>query len=133
HLGGSYQRPLIEGTVTVDEGTLFVEEFSRSAGVVDLSDPRLFTQGLAVDTTVFMTQPILADVRNPFLDNLRLDVDLSVPRNMWLRSTTMNVEMGGELLVRYDRSAGDLVLVGELLALRGTYLVLGRTFEVDEG
>lgn len=130
---GTYQRPLTEGTLTVDEGLLQVEEFSRAAGVVDLSDPRLFSQGLAVDTTVFMSQRILADIRNPFLDNLRLNVDLSVPRNTWLRSNEMNVEMGGDLLVRYDRSAGDLVLVGELQALRGTYLVLGRTFEVDEG
>jgi hypothetical protein len=132
-LTGTYQRPLVEGALTVDQGTLRVDEFSRAAGVVDLSDPRLFGAGLAVDTTVFMSQPILAEVRNPFLDNLRLDVDMSVPRNTWLRSNDMNVEMGGQLLVRYDRSAGDLVLVGELQALRGTYLVLGRTFEVDDG
>jgi len=132
-LRGTYQRPLAEGTLTVDEGVLQVDEFSRAAGVVDLTDPRLFGPGLAVDTTVFMSQPIFAEVRNPFLDNLRMNVALSVPRNTWLRSTDMNVEMGGELLVRYDRSASDLVLIGELQALRGTYLVLGRTFEVDEG
>ncbi|MDZ7780669.1 MAG: translocation/assembly module TamB domain-containing protein [Gemmatimonadota bacterium] len=132
-LSGTYQRPLAEGAVTVDEGTLQVDEFSRAAGVVDLTDPRLFGQGLAVDTTVFMSQPILSDVRNPFLDNLRVDVELSVPRDTWLRSNDMNVEMGGDLLVRYDRNAGDLVLIGELQALRGTYLVLGRTFDVDEG
>lgn len=132
-LSGTYQRPLAEGALTVDEGTLQVDEFSRAAGVVDLTDPRLFGQGLAVDTTVFMSQPILSEVRNPFLDNLRVDVELSVPRNTWLRSNDMNVEMGGDLLVRYDRNAGDLVLIGELQALRGTYLVLGRTFDVEEG
>ncbi|MEX2468032.1 MAG: translocation/assembly module TamB domain-containing protein [Gemmatimonadota bacterium] len=132
-LTGTYQRPLAEGEVTVDEGTLLVDEFSRAAGVIDLADPRLFGQGLAVDTTVFMSQPILAEVRNPFFDNLRMNVQLSVPRNTWLRSNVMNVEMGGDLLVRYDRNAGDLVLIGELQALRGTYVVLGRTFEVIEG
>jgi autotransporter translocation and assembly factor TamB len=132
-LTGSYRRPFAEGAVTVDEGTLLVDEFARAAGVIDLSDPRLFGQGLQVDTTVFMSQPILAEVQNPFLDNLRMDVQLAVPRNTWLRSNAMNVEMGGDLLVRYDRNAGDLVLIGELEALRGTYLVLGRTFEVDEG
>jgi autotransporter translocation and assembly factor TamB len=86
-----------------------------------------------VDTTVFVTQPILADLRNPFLDNLRVDIDLSVPRNLWLRSREMSVEMGGELIVRYDRAVGDLVMVGDLQALRGSYQVLGRTFEVDGG
>ena len=45
---------------------------------------------------------------------------MAVPRNMWLRSNDMNVEMGGELLVRYDRREGDLVLIGDLQALRGS-------------
>jgi hypothetical protein len=130
---GEYRLPVAEGALRVDEGTLFVDEFARAAAVVDLRDPTLFAGGFAVDTTVFVTQPILAGLRNPFLDNLRVDIDLSVPRNLWLRSDAMNVEMGGDLLVRYDRAVNDLVMVGDLQALRGSYRVLGRTFEVDGG
>jgi translocation and assembly module TamB len=132
-VSGEYELPFAEGSLRVEEGTLYVDEFVRNAAVVDLRDPSLFTDGFAVDTTVFVTQPILADLRNPFLDNLRVDIDLSVPRNLWLRSREMNVEMGGDLIVRYDRAVGDLVLVGDLQALRGSYQVLGRTFEVDGG
>jgi hypothetical protein len=132
-LGGSYRLPVAEGTLRVDGGTLFVEEFARAATVIDLTDPLLLSDGFAVDTTVFVSQPLLAGLRNPFLDNLRVGIDLSVPRDVWLRSRDMNVEMGGDLLVRYDRALGDLVLVGELQALRGSYLVLGRTFEVTGG
>ena len=130
---GRYRVPVAEGALVVDEGTLFVEEFARSSGIVDLRDPLLYADGLTVDTTVFVSQPLIAGLRNPFLDNLRVDIGMAVPRNMWLRSNDMNVEMGGELLVRYDRREGDLVLIGELQALRGSYLVLGRTFEVDGG
>jgi translocation and assembly module TamB len=130
---GTYQRPAAEGQLTVDQGTLFVEEFQRSADIVDLRDPTLFADGFAVDTTVFVSQPILASLRNPFLDNLSVDIDLSVPRDLWIRSDEMNVEIGGELIVRYDRREGDLVMVGDLQALRGSYLVFGRTFEVDGG
>ncbi|MBM4185388.1 MAG: hypothetical protein FJ207_14420, partial [Gemmatimonadetes bacterium] len=130
---GEFRLPVAEGALRVDEGTLFVDEFARAASVVDLRDPTLFSEGFAVDTTVFVSQPILASLRNPFLDNLRVDIDLSVPRNLWLRSTEMNVEIGGELLVRYDRAENDLVMVGDLQALRGSYQVLGRTFEVDGG
>ena len=132
-LVGRYRLPVAEGALIVDEGTLFVEEFARSSGIVDLRDPLLYADGLTVDTTVFVSQPLIAGLRNPFLDNLRVDIGMAVPRNMWLRSNDMNVEMGGELLVRYDRREGDLVLIGELEALRGSYLVLGRTFEVDGG
>jgi len=130
---GTYQRPVAEGQLTVNQGTLFVDEFVRAANVVDLRDPTLFADGFAVDTTVFVTQPILASLRNPFLDNLSVDIDLSVPRDLWLRSTDMNVEIGGELIVRYDRRVGDLVMIGDLEALRGSYQVLGRTFEVETG
>lgn len=130
---GEYQLPVAEGQLRVDQGTLFVDEFARSASVVDLRDPTLFADGFAVDTTVFVTQPILAGLRNPFLDNLRVDIDLSAPRDLWLRSNEMNVEIGGDLIVRYDRAQNDLVMVGDLQATRGSYRVLGRTFEVDGG
>jgi len=62
-----------------------------------------------------------------------VNIDLRVPRDTWLRSTETNVEMAGDLLVVYDRSEGDLVLVGELEALRGSHLVLNRSFELEGG
>jgi len=132
-LTGNYRRPVASGALVVDEATIFVDELQRAADVVDLSDPFLFDADLAVDTTALVSQPLFAGFRNPFFDNLRVDVDLSVPRGSWLRSIDTNVEMTGDLLVRYDRSAGDFVLIGELVALRGSHRVLGRAFELDGG
>ena len=132
-LTGKYSRPLAEGALTVDEGTIFVDELQRAADIVDLTDPFLFESGLAVDTTTLISQPLFAGLRNPFFDNLRVDIDLSVPRNSWLRSIDSDIEMSGDLLVRYDRRAGDFVLIGELEAVRGSHRVLGRTFELDGG
>jgi hypothetical protein len=132
-LGGSYRRPVATGELTVDEGAIYMDELQRQVGVVDLSDPFLFDVGLAIDTTALASQPLLAGFSNPFFDNLRVDVDLSVPRGSWLRSVDADVELTGDLLVRYDRSVGDFVLIGELQAVRGTYQVLGRSFELQEG
>jgi hypothetical protein len=132
-LGGTYRRPVASGTLLVDEGAIYVDELQRAVGVLDLSDPFLFDVGLAVDTTALASQPLLVGFSNPFFDNLRVDVDLSVPRGSWLRSVDSNVELAGDLLVRYDRSAGDFVLIGELQAIRGSHQVLGRSFELDEG
>lgn len=135
-LQGRYGRPFLEGTLTVDEGVLHVEEFQRSAQVVDLSDPAFFD---VVDTTRIAAPPRLGAAQNPFLQNLRMAVDLRVERGTWLRSADMNVEIGGELLVAYDRGRGedqrrgDLVLVGELEATRGSYSLYGRRFVVQEG
>lgn len=132
-LGGRYTRPLAQGALTVDEGAIYVDELQRAAGVVDLNDPFLFTGGLAVDTTALVSQPLFQGLRNPFFDNLRVDVDLSVPRGSWLRSIDSDVELAGDLLVRYDRTKSDFVLIGELEAVRGSHRVLGRTFELDGG
>jgi hypothetical protein len=132
-LAGVYTRPRIQGTLSVDRGVLFLEEFQRAAGVVDLTDP-LFLGLVERETFALpVDRPLLAGIRNPFLDSLRLDVDLTVPRDTWLRSGDMNVEIGGELDLAYDRPQRDLVLVGALLARRGQYTVFGRTFEVQGG
>ena len=133
-LTGTYSRPVVRSRagapVRVDEGVLYVEEFQRTAGVVDLADPAFFA---VVDTSVVNLRPLLGATANPFLRNLRVDVDLIAERNTWLRSEDKNVEMGGELQVLYDRQSRDLVMLGDLQAIRGTYLVLGRSFQVESG
>lgn len=125
-----FRRPVISGDLRVDEGILHLEEFQRSAGVVDLSDPRFFTY---LDTALLRGRPLLAETRNPFMDSLRVSVNLDVARDTWLRSPKMNVEIGGNLIVTYDRAAQDIVLIGELEAIRGQYTFLNRAFEVRSG
>ena len=133
-LTGSYSRPVVRSRdgipVRVDEGVFYVEEFQRTASVVDLADPVFFA---VVDTSVVNPRPLLGATANPFLRNLRVAVDLVAQRNTWLRSEEMNVEMGGELQVVYDRQSRDLVMLGALQAIRGTYSVLGRSFQVESG
>jgi hypothetical protein len=132
-LGGTYRRPVATGALTVDVGTIYVDELQRAAGVVDLNASFLFAQDLAVDTVALVSRPLFEGLSNPFFDNLRVDIDLAVPRGSWLRSIDTNAELSGELIVRYDRSANDFVLIGELQALRGSHRVLGRSFELDGG
>ena len=133
-LTGTYSRPVVRSLdgqpVRVEEGVLYVEEFRRTVGVVDLADPAFF---VVVDTSVANPRRLLGATANPFLRNLRADVDLVSERNSSLRSDQMNVEMGGELQVVYDRQSGDLVMLGALEAIRGTYSILGRSFQVASG
>jgi hypothetical protein len=129
-LTGSYRHPLVTGNLSVDEGALIVEELARAVEVVDLSNPEFFD---VVDTTMVAVRPILMASRNPFLQNLRVDIDLAVERNAWIRSRQMNVEMAGELGVFFDRTSRDFVLEGTLQAVRGTYNAFGRQFRVQGG
>jgi len=54
-------------------------------------------------------------------------------RDSWLRGRDLNVEMGGDLQLFWDRTERDLALVGGLQAIRGVYTFLGRQFQVQEG
>ena len=133
-LTGTYSRPVVRSRdgqpVRGEEGVLYVEEFQRTVGIVDLADQAFFA---VVDTAVVNPRPLLGAAANPFLRNLRVDVDLVAERNSWLRSEQINVEMGGEVQVVYDRQSSDLVMLGALQAIRGTYSILGRTFQVASG
>ena len=86
-LTGTYSRPVVRSPagrpVRVVEGVLYVDEFQRTAGVVDLADPAFFA---VVDTSVVNPRVLLGATANPFLRNLRVDVDLAAERNSWLRS-----------------------------------------------
>jgi hypothetical protein len=127
---GRYRTPHVEGALTVEQGVLMVEELARSAEVVDLSDPSFFD---VVDTTFVTLRPILEASQNPFLQNLRLDVDVSMGRDSWLRGRDLNVEMTGQLKLSWDRTQRELAMVGDLHAVRGVYAVVGRQFQVQRG
>ncbi|TVP56267.1 MAG: translocation/assembly module TamB [Gemmatimonadales bacterium] len=129
-LTGRFQAPRIGGRVRVEQGVMFLEEFARTAEVVDLTDPAIFD---VVDTTLVADRPAVEAAQNPFLNNLVVNVDLTIQRDFWLRSREMNVEIGGDLIVTFDRPKREILLVGSLEAIRGNYNVLGRQFQVQEG
>jgi hypothetical protein len=137
-LTGTFDAPLIEGLgpaegLRVESGNLYLEEFVRSATVVDLSDPRF--RELVDSTRNASEARILAESSNPFMQKLQVRVDLAVEQDAWLRSSEMNVEIAGDLRVSYDAENLDIVLNGVLDARRGDYtpLGLGRRFQVREG
>ncbi|TVP43776.1 MAG: translocation/assembly module TamB [Gemmatimonadales bacterium] len=132
-LRGSYMEPRVTGSIRVDQANLFLDEFARSAEVIDLTDPLFFERSFLGDMDVDALRPELEAARNPFLDNLRVDADLSIPRDVWLRSREMNVEIGGDLIVTFDRRDREILLVGQVQALRGNYNAFGRQFAVRSG
>lgn len=129
-LTGSFRDPLIMGDLRVEQGNLFLDEFVRASTVVDLTDPTFFD---VVDTTLISVRPVLEASQNPFLQNLRMDVGLILERDVWLRSNQINVEIAGELSTLFNRPRKEIVLVGLLEAVRGSYNGFGRRFEIQEG
>ena len=117
-LTGRYASPELTGRFQVSRGELDLDRFTRQATAVDLTDPAIYS---LLDTTFVVEQRILGRLENPFMQNLRVDVDLQVGPDFWLRSSTLDVEVVGEMDLQMDRAAGDLVAYGSLSLPRGKF------------
>jgi autotransporter translocation and assembly factor TamB len=117
-LKGSYTRPEIDGRIRVDRGTLYLDEVWRQYQIVTLDDPLLFE---AMDTTLAIEQQVFAEVESDFVKKMRVNAEIEIRRESWLRSRNLNVEVSGALQVALDRDTEDIRLIGNLNAVRGTY------------
>jgi autotransporter translocation and assembly factor TamB len=117
-LNGKYASPELTGRFQVSRGELDLDRFTRQATAVDLTDPAIYS---LLDTTLVVDRRILGRLDNPFMQNLRVDVDLQVGPDFWLRSRALEVEVAGELDVQMDRAARDLVAYGSLSLPRGKF------------
>ena len=118
HLGGSYRSPELTGTFRISEGQVRAERFMRMRQAVDLTDPMVTA---LIDTTVVLEQRLFERAQNPFMQNLRMDAEISIGPNFWMRSQALEVELAGTLDVQMDRALGDLVAFGTLDLARGKY------------
>ena len=132
-LSESFVSPLIQGRLEVNDGTVFLEEFQRAAETIDFYDPVLFMAATRAIGGEEESDNGAVRRRNPFLQNLRVLVDLHVGPGNWLRSREMNVETSGDLLVTFNRQGNELVLQGGIDVVRGTYSVGPRTLRMTEG
>jgi autotransporter translocation and assembly factor TamB len=124
----TYRSPYVTGSLVVDEGNLFIDEWVRSSQVVDLTDTR--TSGLLGTDT---ERRLLQIEGNPFMNGLRTEIDVAIDSDTWLDGANLRVEMVGEITMFFNRRARDFALDGELTARRGQYTTAGRTFQVQEG
>ncbi len=118
NLTGTYQRPTVTGKVRITDGTIRFREFLREQQVVDITDPQLYS---LIDTTALSERRLVQAARNPFVQNLKLDMTATVGPNLWVRSEQMSVELSGDVTIRMDRTQGDLTVFGPVTLMRGSY------------
>ena len=119
HLGGRYREPVLTGRFRLRDGDIRQDEVLRERQVLDLSDPQFY--GL-LDSTYVRERHLLDRFQNHFMNNLRLDVDLDLGPNLWLRSPTLDVELVADALdVQMNRASDELTIFGGVDLPRGTY------------
>jgi autotransporter translocation and assembly factor TamB len=131
-LGGPVFGATLTGRGTVTSGVLHFADLVNKR-VVNLDEP--WVQDL-IDTSLIRRQRLNPEFESVFLDSLRIQgLQLTMGRDVWLRSTEANIQLTGAVTVTKVRN--NYLLRGTLEAPRGTYrLVVGpvsREFVVSQG
>jgi hypothetical protein len=89
----------------------------------------------AVIDTSRVNEDELVPAQSPLLSNLRMDLNLGVDRDTWVRSQEANVEIysDGDLRINVDRKRQALTLDGVVNTDRGEYTFLSKRFQIKRG
>ena len=127
-VSGSVTEPYVSGQVTIIHGVLYIPQ-STGKKLVGAGDPALFN---VIDTAV-VSQREIFPAQSPMFKNLRVEVDLAVERNTWVRSRDANVEVFTDGPMRVNVTGDALTLTGAIDADRGEYTFLSKRFQIKRG
>jgi translocation and assembly module TamB len=120
----------ISGSTRTHNAVIYIPE-SDGKHLVDVSDA----------TVYYIADTSKADVRrlipakNFLLASARMDVDVGVSRDTWVRNKDANVEAytPRPITVHIDREKQAIVVDGTVSTDRGEYAVLGKRFTINKG
>jgi translocation and assembly module TamB len=127
---GPFNEAYVSGGLRILDGVLQIPE-SDGKTLIALNDPALFS---VLDTAVSSNREIFP-TQSPLLANLRMDVNLRVDRDVFVRSRDANIEVysDGDLAIHVNRAKQSLIFDGVLLSERGEYRFLTKRFEIKRG
>ena len=123
----------IEGTARIREGVLYAPQVGEKKRYTTLADPEVLA---VVDTGATPTG--LLPEPNPLMQNLVLDMGVTIDHDVWVRNTDTNIEVytparAEALRVRMNGAEPGLSLEGVINADRGEYTFSGRVFQLTTG
>jgi translocation and assembly module TamB len=132
-LTGPFRQSYLAGKVTVRSGVIYIPEM-RDVQNIAAGDPALFS---VLDTALVAERELLP-AESPLFDNLRLDVDVQVNRNTWVRTRDANIEIFSDGFVHASRERlggqrAALALTGIIGSDRGEYRLFSKRFQVKRG
>ena len=120
----------VTGRARIVHGTVYIPNGSGPRQV-STDDPAVLG---VVDTSDVAMQKIVTTT-SPMMQNMKMNVRLSVARDTWARSPDANVEFYTQGPLTVIKSAGDqgISLDGVVNTERGEYQFLGRRFVLSQG
>lgn len=137
-LSGALHQPRFQGAVKVVRARVdlptFTEVYDEYEAETQTALPMLVAALAEQDSTALdLLKTKKPKESSEIYQNLRGNLRIEIPRNTWLRSPALNVEISGELNLVKD--GPDFEIFGPIQVLRGTYVLPGisKSFEVESG
>jgi translocation and assembly module TamB len=116
----------LKGRLDVREGRIDIDHlFQDQPSEIQIVSDETKTDGIV---TITKGESESSD----FFKRLAMEVDISVPRNLWVKGRKKNVELAGTVTLR-KASEKSLVLVGSIKTVRGSYEFQSRLFKIRHG
>jgi translocation and assembly module TamB len=129
-LTNSFSAPRFEGDVTVVRSRFNLPSLSDMTATASANNlPMLIA--LQQDSAAALASEKGDSTLFKRLRNVRGSVRIEIPRNTWLRSPEMNIEISGQINVVMNGT--EVELFGTIQMVRGDYNLYGRRFEIQSG
>lgn len=127
-LSGPFRSAYLSGAVTITQGVVYAPE-ATGRHVIGPGDPALFN---VIDTAIVSDRELFP-AESPLLANLRMDVQLSIHHNTWVRNHEANVEVYTEDPLHIHAEEEALALTGVVTSDRGEYNFFSKRFQIKRG
>jgi len=140
-LEGTDKEPTYSGTVTVHRSRFYLPALTGESGTDPLEEATLpmlavatsaDTVGSADSTHLPESLQQSSDsTQSAIVENLRGILKIRIPKNTWIRSPDLRLELAGE--VEVVKEGRDFELFGDIKVVRGHYQLYGKRFTVKRG
>jgi translocation and assembly module TamB len=129
-VAGPTTAPYISGSTTIRNAVIYIPE-PNGKHLVDVGDATVY---YIADTSKADVRKLIP-AKNVLLATARMDVDVRVNQDTWVRNKDANVEAytPRPITVHIDRDKQAIVVDGTVSTDRGEYAVLGKRFTINKG
>lgn len=128
---GNTQGARYRGDITIDRSRFFLPALQQKA-VLQIEENAAVTSTPADSTKVVAAKPEANGLMQQWLQNLRGELKVKIPRNTWIRGPELNAEIEGALDFTQEGS-NQFFLFGTLNIIRGNYELFGKRFDIANG
>ena len=131
-LEGTPAKPEFDGKLKILRAMINIDTFNKKNRARNINKPLLIR---AISDTlpkqISNKNESIAINNNDLIKQSRGKFTVEIPRNTWIRSKDMNIEITGD--VQLLKNSDDLQFYGKIEILRGKYTLYGRRFDLKDG